>query len=232
MRARYIHEVGTRGQLRIYWDRETITEVHPADKDGWVGTTGKSHLECPNTYGTGRPGCHNAYTFLRDDPNPEQWETFGKREDYPAERWPTHCKSCGAPVPEETPREKRVGWSGYVVHRQVFTSRLYNTASGEPEIGDMFESHWHDAYECPYWDNCNGIHLQVILPDGHHWDAHSRASNCTKKDERTHRCWVLHGSYKDGTITADKNGFTCEAGAGSIASANWHGFLRDGQLVT
>lgn len=230
MKARYIYEVGTRGQLRIYWDTETVTELHPSS-DGYVGTTCKCHQTCPNTYGTGRPGCHNAYTFLRDVPELSAWKAFGNREDYPAEQWPTQCKHCGAPVPSPEQLVKQVGWTGIQMNHQVSSSRLYNSPSGEPENGDMFESTWHDACDCPYWDNCNGIHLQVILPNGVHWDVMSRASNCTLKEERTHRCWVIQGSYKDGTITVDKNGHTCSAGAGSIDVPGWHGFLRDGNLV-
>lgn len=230
MRARYIHEVGTRGQLRIYWDVETVTELHP-DGTGYVGTTSTCHHTCPNTYGTGRPGCHNAYTFIRDVPELEAWDAFGRQEDYVEALWPTHCRDCGAPVPSTLKVEKTVGWTGPVGNRQLSTNRLYNNESGEPGAGDLFETHWHDSHDCPYWDNCNGIHLQAILPNGWHWDVMSRAKNCDKREDRTHRCWVIQGSYKDGTITVDKNGHTCSAGAGSIDAPGWHGFLRNGEWV-
>jgi hypothetical protein len=57
-----------------------------------------------------------------------------------------------------------------------------------------------------------------------------RASNCTMPNDMLHRCWVRHGNPP--MITVDKNGPTCGAGAGSILSGNWHGFLRNGELVT
>lgn len=71
--------------------------------------------------------------------------------------------------------------------------------------------------------------LMVVLPNGHHWDIDSRCSNCTMKEERTHRCWVRHGVPPN--ITVDKAGYTCKAGAGSILSDKYHGFLRNGFLT-
>jgi len=54
----------------------------------------------------------------------------------------------------------------------------------------------------------------------------SRASNCTLPDDNVHKCWVRHGEAPN--FTVDKNGATCAAGAGSIQTSNWHGFLRNG----
>jgi hypothetical protein len=91
----------------------------------------------------------------------------------------------------------------------------------------------HAAGECHAgWTNCDGKHIDVILPDGGYWDTCSRASNCTMKDETTHRCWVVHGTPP--LLTVNKAGKTCQAGAGSIVSngpQKWHGFLRNGELV-
>ena len=61
--------------------------------------------------------------------------------------------------------------------------------------------------ECLFWDNCDGKHLIVMLPNGRIQDCDSRASNCTKKNDKTHRCWVRHGTPPD--ITIDKDGETC-----------------------
>lgn len=72
-------------------------------------------------------------------------------------------------------------------------------------------------------------HLMVVCPDGHCWDIDSRAKNCTMKDDKVHRCWVRHGEPPK--ITVDKKGLTCKAGAGSIQTPDWHGFLRNGELV-
>jgi len=56
-----------------------------------------------------------------------------------------------------------------------------------------------------------------------------RASNCGSRDDDEHRCWVRHGEPPD--LTVDKQGLTCTAGAGSIVTDTWHGFLRGGYLV-
>lgn len=120
------------------------------------------------------------------------------------------------------------------IERQVWTERLYDTPSGKPEPGSAYWSDWmhNDDGSCPIWDNCGGPrgHLFVILPNGDHWNAYGRAQNCTLKDDRLHRCWVLSGSLEGGDLTASKNGLTCSAGAGSIASEGWHGFLVKGEL--
>lgn len=64
------------------------------------------------------------------------------------------------------------------------------------------------------------------------WYIEWRASNCTKKDDNTHRCWVRQGTVGE-KLTVDKKGNTCGAGAGSfyMDGGKWHGFLRNGQLV-
>jgi hypothetical protein len=71
--------------------------------------------------------------------------------------------------------------------------------------------------------------LMCMTPSNREWNIDGRASNCTMPNERTHRCWVRHGTPPN--IHVDKNGNTCQAGAGSIVSGNWHGFLHNGQLV-
>jgi hypothetical protein len=71
----------------------------------------------------------------------------------------------------------------------------------------------------------------VRCPDGHDWCVDSEASNCTRKNEE-HHCWVRHGYPPECNVTVDKNDpNTCHAGAGSIQTPGWHGFLRDGILV-
>ena len=97
--------------------------------------------------------------------------------------------------------------------------------------GDCWFVPWeHEGkHFCPFWKNCNSPHLVIVLPDGSCWDIDSRAWNCTMKDDKTHRCWVRHGDIPN--VTVDKNGHTCQAGAGSIQMHDWHGFLRNGVLV-
>jgi hypothetical protein len=107
--------------------------------------------------------------------------------------------------------------------------------SGEPtdqRVGDAFYAGGHEpGYEhCP-WTNCDGKHLFVITPGGW-WNIDGRCSNCDKKDDRLHRCWVRHGDPAAGTLHVDKNGLTCGAGAGSIQADGYHGFLHNGRLVS
>ena len=116
----------------------------------------------------------------------------------------------------------------------------YTLPDGTPiamrQPGDVyFGVHARDEYPCA-WDNCDGKHLYCMCPDkdwpeGHPWNIDGRASNCTMKDERTHRCWVRHGDPAiPGQLHVDKKGHTCAAGAGSIAISGFHGFLHNGEL--
>jgi hypothetical protein len=77
----------------------------------------------------------------------------------------------------------------------------------------------------------DGRILCCVLPDGHSWTIDSRANNCTEPDDDEHWCWVRHGRPEDGTLHVGKDGRTCSAGAGSIQTGRWHGFLRHGRLV-
>lgn len=86
-----------------------------------------------------------------------------------------------------------------------------------------------DAKRSPSHTFADGPHLCVILPNGNRWEIDSRASNCGSPYDYAHRCWVRHGEPP--RITVDKNGPTCQAGAGSISSGSYHGFLRDGVLT-
>lgn len=204
LKARFIEEIGTRAWLRIYWGKD-----------------------CSNAFGKGKQGYHNAEAFLIDTDEIGDWELGGKKEDYPRERWPTHCDNCKTLAPGDSD-----------VELQVFRKRRYNTASGLPEPGDIFWVTWHGhtdvatgevTLKCHWHDNCDGRHLHAILPNGNSWDIDSRASNCTRKDDKIHRCWVREGEPPN--ITAGKDGDTCSAGAGSIASGGYHGFLRNGSFT-
>jgi hypothetical protein len=223
MKARLIKEIGTRAYLRIYWDGATVTKIED-DYAAW-----KDHNSCPNAHRLGKPGYHNAQIFLGTNSDMiGDSRAFGSVVDYPADRWPKTCDNCGAPVPDDS-RPTKLHESGVRVHHQIFTERLYDSPSGSPEPGDVYEMDWHSDSECPYWDNCTGLHLYALLPNGEHWDITSRASNCTMKHERTHRCWVVHGTAPN--LTVNKNGHTCAAGAGSIAAPGYHGFLTNGEFV-
>jgi hypothetical protein len=172
-----------------------------------------------------RPGeydWHRAEVELErhDGPMPEEWERddnkysfeeFGKKE-YTCQ----YCKQVFTPTSKHG--------SGVSFGRRP----VYDTTSGEIEAGCMYWATWYgDSF---YWDNHKGPHLMVRLPNGSDWNIDSRASNCTMPNDRTHRCWVRHGDPEQGIMHVDKNGHTCQAGAGSIMMANWHGFLHNSDL--
>jgi hypothetical protein len=161
---------------------------------------------------------HNAQRLLFDSPQNGDWTAGGDTKDYPDDQWPATCEHCGTPVPEDA-------------EKQIFRKILYNTESGKPEPGDMYYAGWYHPDGICRWDNCKDHrgHLMVVLPNGRIWDLNSRASNCTMPDDKLHRCWVLHGEAPH--LTADKNGLTCAAGAGSILAGDYHGFLINGELT-
>ena len=66
-----------------------------------------------------------------------------------------------------------------------------------------------------YRKGSDGRSLVVMTPYGH-WFIDGRCLTCTRKDDQIHRCWVRQGSPESGTLTVDKKGDTCEAGAGSV----------------
>lgn len=137
--------------------------------------------------------------------------------DYRASHPTTLCPECGSP-------EALSGMS---------RPPVYDTEDGDLHPGDMYwapcGAQQAGGSACLYWDNCEGQHLQVVLPNGRHWDIDSRASNCTMPNDRLHRCWVRAGEPPN--ITVGKNGLTCSAGAGSIQAGAYHGFLRNGVLT-
>lgn len=93
-------------------------------------------------------------------------------------------------------------------------------------VGAMWRAEWMEDMK----EYCgeDGQCLNVMTPGGV-WCIDSHASNCTKPDDRIHKCWVRHGTPP--LITVDKEGNTCAAGAGSIQRGNYHGFLRNGMLI-
>jgi hypothetical protein len=112
---------------------------------------------------------------------------------------------------------------GKQVHYEPVTTRFRTNVDQDREPGDLF-------FVGGYAD---GEHLYVVLPNHGYWDIDSRCSNCDKPSDPTHRCWVRHGDPRTGEpVTVDKRGNTCGAGAGSIWMDDYHGFLRNGVLVS
>lgn len=137
--------------------------------------------------------------------------------------WPQKCEACDYLFTEQD-------------ERMMFPDRIWvdgdgNEHSIHPKYvkpGAMFYTDWFQQDRL----GPDGRHLVVACPDRHLWSPDNRASNCTLPHDKEHRCWVRHGVPPN--ITVDKNGYTCQAGAGSIVTPDngWHGFLRDGYLVT
>lgn len=222
MKVRYIVPVGTRAWLRVYWDT-------------YAGGNGLNTCRGTNI--------HNAMKLIGDELVPQNDSKLGGSvEDHGDGDWPTSCEVCGAPVPAIAP--STFSWpkpDGVELHRQVFRKTMHGTLDGSwrgmPQVGDMYFADWYGCAEregrCVHgWTNCDGRHLIVQLPGSEHhwWDVDGRASNCTMKDDTVHRCWVRHGDPVNGIVHVDKAGLTCLAGAGSIQSREYHGFLHNGDL--
>jgi hypothetical protein len=164
---------------------------------------------------------HDAQVVL--DVVEDKTDLYSRTEDAGSEfsGWPTTCK-CGYSFTESD-------------ECQLFVQSLFRRADNGEMItlrdappGAMWYAKWMP--ENMYWDNKKDMdHLMVRLPDGTDWCVDSRANNCTLPDDRLHRCWVRSGIPPN--VTVGKDGVTCSAGAGSIQSPKWHGYLRKGELV-
>lgn len=174
---------------------------------------------------------HNAVNHLMDVPSIKGQHQGHVYYDYDRKavpepdhsdaRWPTHC-TCGAPF-EPTD------------HFQVFSKPLYvRKDTGfvgtleEMPVGAVLVAEW--GYQRGY----DGRSVHVKLPSGNYWCIDGRCSNCTRPDDKEHRCWIRHGEPPE--LTVDKNcepgQTTCSAGAGSIDdNGRYHGFLRNGYLT-
>lgn len=111
------------------------------------------------------------------------------------------------------------------IYRRVDTGEEMTLADAPP--GAIVRADW--ALWCRSQDA--GLPLIIKLPDGDLWYVDGPASNCGRPDDpyqERHHCWVRHGEPPN--ITVDKNGSTCAAGAGSIASSHYHGFLTNGEF--
>jgi hypothetical protein len=170
------------------------------------------------------------------DPETREWrDDLGVTGYMGDERWPKVC-ACGYEFCQ-------CGDPGCVVDAyQLFTDVIYRRSDTGEELtlrdapaGALWYADWLIA-RSESWDpnvphswhpGPDGRVLQCKTPGGD-WIIDSRASNCTLPQDNEHRCWIRHGTPPD--ITVDKDGNTCEAGAGSIQAGNYHGFLRAGHL--
>ena len=143
--------------------------------------------------------------------------------------WPTKCVSCDYLFkPEDHWQE----WTEQVwIRTDTGEERILRDLPNSPVPTAEPGASWNADWMPSNWRGADGIALMVRLPDMHDWHVDSRASNCTMPDDNVHKCWVRHGDPRECAVTVDKNGVTCQAGAGSIDSGTWHGFLQAGQLV-
>lgn len=120
------------------------------------------------------------------------------------------------------------------IYRCIATGET--TLKTELPVGALFSLDREECKNLNDWPPAaphDGLSIACQCIGGHVWYIENRASNCTMKDDRNHRCWVRHGTVGD-RLTVDKNGLTCQAGAGSFfmgPNNEWHGFLRRGKLT-
>lgn len=162
---------------------------------------------------------HNAL-FLVGDFSGDAYSKIVKNDGNP--NWPTKCEACGYAFQDADEHQEFT----LNLYKRADTGDIYTLQDAPP--GAMWEAPWYN--DDPSWLGPDGKALIVRCPGGHDWHIDGQASNCTRKDDKVHKCWVRHGTPP--VLTVDKNGNTCQAGAGSIQTPNWHGFLRDGYLVT
>lgn len=196
-------------------------------------------------------GYHDAIAYIGETPmTKSEADEFGHMHRvYPDEpkvphddpRWPRHC-GCGYAFQDSDE------W-------QVWTEAIYrrgdtgaDTTLRDAAPGAMWNAWWMGKHH----SGPDGRSIVVKLPNGNDWMIDGIASNCDApcldcgqpmsahlaKDSaiacrilnpRPHKCWVRHGEPPN--LTVDKNGVTCGAGAGSILSGNYHGFLQNGELT-
>lgn len=163
---------------------------------------------------------HDASSLLNVLDGNRSTYTSGDLWDHNDSRWPKTCE-CGYSFEEDD------YWQ--LFHNPLFLCRQTGDVASfrELPVGAMWHADWQGTY------NGMGIgsdgHCLMVRTPGGDWNVDSRASNCTMPSDNEHRCWVRHGEAP--IITVDKNGRTCQAGAGSIACGNYHGFLQNGFLT-
>lgn len=175
---------------------------------------------CPGKY-----GYHNASVILAERTFTEKPGDIHKlfHCDHADPRWPKKCDHC----PYEFVDEDRWQENVEKIYRTSDTGVL--TTRPEAPPGAMWYATWYE--DIPDWCGLDdGKAVMVKLPDGAEWHIDGMAVNCTDKGNKKHRCWCRRGVPP--VLTVDKKGPTCKAGAGSIKTSQWHGFLTNGMLIS
>lgn len=183
----------------------------------------KKYLRCYSKKPcTSRHGIHDAKIYVGEvTGNP----ISGMVTEEPSLNYPTHCQ-CGY---EFTPDDIRMTF-----HRPIY--KRY----GSEEYMTLEEAPFGACYNAEYIANRipkgqmgvgdDGMSLVIKTPGGEWW-VDRRANNCTNPTDNQHHCWVRHGDPRIlGSLHIDKNGYTCNAGAGSIVLGNYHAMCLNGYL--
>ena len=137
--------------------------------------------------------------------------------------WPTICDGCSHTFTDAAHRSATVH---RVWHRPDTGEEFVRPRDAGP--GAMWNAEWMSGVT----DTVDGRYMVAICPDGSEWHIDGAARNCTRPNE-PHDCWPRHGEPPG--LTVDKHPepgrSTCSAGAGSIATPGYHGFLRDGKFT-
>ena len=141
---------------------------------------------------------------------------FGRKDEYPAK-----C-ACGYEFKESD--EWQVHTQQQYVREDKANDEKYSIRN--PPAGALWRATWLE--EVRNWCGEDG-HVWCVMTPAGEWNMDSQASNCDKRDDKQHHCWCRHGVAPN--FTVDKIGNTCGAGAGSILIKDYHGFLRNGELV-
>lgn len=177
--------------------------------------------------GSEQPSRHDAYVVIGEAEHDSPYMGFDLPDAPPHDdpRWPQCCScGCGYEFLESDGRQART----IRLFRRSDTGALVTTDDAGP--GAIYNASWYQEHPC--WSGPDGLALMAVLPNGHRWHIDGIASNCTDFDGAMagkHKCWVRHGLPPN--LTVDKNGVTCNAGAGSIMAGNYHGFLRNGEFT-
>lgn len=183
-----------------------------------------------------RPGCDASSAAFATVPLVvrAEGELAGVRErvpDWPRDdpHWPTVCASCGQPFTHDEMWQT----NGDPIMRVVAVVPGAALAVGEVAATDDLPpgAMWFPEWLREWSLGFDGRGLMVKLPDGHLWQVDSEANNCTRKGDRSHRCWLRQGEPPFVTVNKEPRHLTCDAGAGSILSPGYHGFLVDGVLT-
>lgn len=129
--------------------------------------------------------------------------------------WPQECDRCGTPV------------AGPKVLYRIQYIRVYDTFSGDPEPGDLYQAPWNHDW-CA-WSNCDGTHWVLVLPDAAPFHLTGRMIDCDQPEDREHRCLKLMGEPPHLYVVS---GGKCSAGiGGALGYKGWRGYVFDGDLT-